>query len=67
MNYSLYIFCIFCLSGFNEKMFGKKWGGEDWEVVDRIVRQGIFVIHNRLPRFYHLFHSNNKAWDGTHL
>uniref|UniRef100_A0A7M6DS34 Hexosyltransferase n=1 Tax=Clytia hemisphaerica TaxID=252671 RepID=A0A7M6DS34_9CNID len=51
------------VGGFNEKMFADKWGGEDWELVDRIIATGIQIIHYRLPRFYHLYHSRKKMWN----
>ena len=43
-------------------MFNEKWGGEDWEVMDRIVSKGIYIIHQRLPRFYHIHHDRSKMW-----
>lgn len=52
------------VGGMNEKEFGAKWGGEDWELVDRIVSNGLYLIHIRLPRFYHIHHSNQGLWDG---
>lgn len=51
----------------NENQFGTSWGGEDWELLDRIIMAGYYVIHNRLPRFYHIFHSNHDTWDGLKL
>jgi len=55
------------LIGFNEERYGHQWGGEDWELVDRIVGKGLYVVHNRMPRFYHLYHNNKKTWDGKHI
>lgn len=43
-------------------MFSEKWGGEDWEVMDRIVGKGIYIIHQRLPRFYHIHHVRKGMW-----
>lgn len=51
------------VGGFNEEMFANKWGGEDWELVDRIIEHGFHIIHYRLPRFYHLVHSRKEMWD----
>lgn len=53
---------LFFQQGFNEKMFGENWGGEDWEVMDRIVGKGIYIIHQRLPRFYHIYHDRKEMW-----
>jgi len=67
LAYFLYLSCLLCycfhFSGFNEKLFGNKWGGEDWEVMDRIVSKGINIIHQRSPRFYHLFHNRAGMWN----
>jgi len=53
----------FDFSGFNEKLFADKWGGEDWEVMDRMFGKGIRIIHQRFPRFYHLFHNRAGMWN----
>ncbi|XP_066929538.1 uncharacterized protein [Clytia hemisphaerica] len=50
---------------FNEKLFKDKWGGEDWEVMDRMVGNGIQIIHQRLPRFYHIHHDRKHMWNKT--
>lgn len=55
------------ISGMNEEMFGTKWGGEDWEFVDRIIMKRLEIIHQRLPGFYHIYHSTLGTWDGTKL
>jgi len=57
----LLIYC-FGFSGYNEKLYGDKWGGEDWEVIDRIVAKGIVIIKQTLPRFYHLHHNRDGMW-----
>lgn len=59
-----FIYLCFLLIGYNEKLFGKKWGGEDWEVIDRLFQNGLYFIHLRLPRFYHIHHSKQGMWDG---
>ena len=50
------------IKGYNEKDFGEKWGGEDTEVIDRIVGRGLFLIHQRMQRFYHIYHNRNGTW-----
>lgn len=55
------------IGGMNEEKFGTSWGGEDWECVDRLVKNGYYLFHNRLPRFYHIFHYNHATWDGKHI
>lgn len=56
---------FFLYLGMNEKEFGTAWGGEDWELLDRLIRNGYYLFHAMLPRFYHVFHSNKDTWDGT--
>ena len=60
-------FSVISTIGFNEKKFSNQWGGEDWELVDRIVATGLYVFHDRMPRFYHVYHNNKNTWDGTHI
>lgn len=51
----------------DEEKFGGKWGGEDWDLVERIIKNKIEVIHHRIPGYYHLYHSTKGTWDGTKL
>ncbi|XP_066932285.1 uncharacterized protein [Clytia hemisphaerica] len=53
------------IGGMNETRFSQKWGGEDWEFVDRVLINKMEVIHHRLPGYYHIYHSNKNTWDGT--
>jgi len=48
--------------GMNEKEFKNKWGGEDWEMVDRVLEQGIEVDKIRMIGFYHFYHTKEGMW-----
>jgi beta-1,4-N-acetylgalactosaminyltransferase 3 len=47
----------------NVKEFTNKWGGEDWEMVDRVLAKGIEVHKLRIPGFYHFDHKRKGMWD----
>eukprot|EP00795_Rhopilema_esculentum_P015639 gene15639-6923_t len=53
------------VGGMNETFFKYKWGGEDWEFVDRVVMGRLEIVHPRLPGFYHIYHSTIGTWDGS--
>eukprot|EP00795_Rhopilema_esculentum_P015640 gene15640-6924_t len=53
------------VGGMNETFFKYKWGGEDWEFVDRVVMSRLEIVHPRLPGFYHIYHSTIGTWDGS--
>ena len=42
--------------------FGTKWGGEDWESVDRVVRVGYHIYRLKVPGLVHYYHSREGAW-----
>ncbi|KXJ19166.1 N-acetyl-beta-glucosaminyl-glycoprotein 4-beta-N-acetylgalactosaminyltransferase 1 [Exaiptasia diaphana] len=49
--------------GMNEKEFKNKWGGEDWEMVDRVINKGYEIEKLRLPGFYHFYHNRKGMWN----
>lgn len=43
--------------------FQHKWGGEDWDMIDRVLTVGLEVERLRMSGFYHFYHSKNGMWD----
>ena len=42
--------------------FGEKWGGEDWDLVDRVLRIGYHIHRLRMPALVHYYHLRDGAW-----
>ncbi|KAL9956000.1 hypothetical protein ACROYT_G037413 [Oculina patagonica] len=51
------------LGGMNIKDFKHKWGGEDWDLLDRVLMLPVEVERIKYPGFYHHYHAKQKKWN----
>lgn len=51
------------VGGMDVEKFKYKWGGEDWDFLDRVVRAKLEVERFKYPGLYHHFHHKRGMWD----
>ena len=46
----------------NTDEFKYKWGGEDWDLLDRVLMLSMEVERIKHPGLYHHYHSKQNMW-----
>ncbi|KAL9955811.1 hypothetical protein ACROYT_G037194 [Oculina patagonica] len=49
--------------GMNTKEFKYKWGGEDWDLLDRVLMIPVEVERIKYPGLYHHYHDKRRMWN----
>jgi len=59
-EFSFFSLSLFASLGMNTKDFQTKWGGEDWDLLDRVLMLPVEVERVRHPGLYHYYHQSKK-------
>jgi len=46
----------------NVKDFTTKWGGEDWDLIDRVFSVQLEIERLKQPGLFHYYHSHKGMW-----
>ena len=47
----------------NTNDYSNKWGGEDWDLLDRVLMASLEVERIKFPGLYHHYHPKQKQWN----
>ena len=53
------------IGGMNVEEFKDKWGGEDWEMSDRMLEAGMEIEVLKMIHLVHYYHTKKGMWDDT--
>ena len=53
------------ISGMNTQDFSDSWGGEDWDLVDRVLSHGYEIERLKHKGLYHFYHSRHGMWNNN--
>jgi len=56
-------FLLCSAKGMDTEKFKYKWGGEDWDLLDRVFNAKLEVERIKYPGLYHHYHSKQKKWN----
>ena len=61
----IYLFekLIYAQTGMNTQDYKYKWGGEDWDLIDRVLMMPLEVERIKHPGLYHHCHSRKGMWN----
>ncbi|XP_022788351.1 beta-1,4-N-acetylgalactosaminyltransferase 3-like [Stylophora pistillata] len=49
--------------GMNTEDYKYKWGGEDWDLLDRVINAELKVVRIKHAGLYHHYHTKQKSWN----
>ena len=54
---------FFSYTGMNVRDFTTKWGGEDWDLIDRVLSAQLEIERLKQPGLFHYYHSHKGMWN----
>lgn len=49
--------------GMNTKDYKYRWGGEDWDLLNRVMMLPVEVERIKHPGLYHHYHAKQRQWN----